>query len=90
MGTDPFSSPGESRRIAISLLGKEIPVRRANMIGRGDARSSAQNHLTGHKFAVVFAERTGERLVSWIAGIGAGRPFPAIAEKLLEATARRG
>ena len=48
-----------------------------------DARSPAQNHLAGHELAVVFAERAWKRLVSRITGVGAGRPFPAIAEQLL-------
>src|SRR5271170_5213619 len=57
------------------------------MARRGSTRSSAQNHLAGHELALVLAEGTGKRLVSWITGVGAGCPFPAIAEKLLDTRA---
>ena len=57
---------------------------------RSDARPPAQNHLAGHELAVVFAERTRQRLVSRITGVGARCPFPAIAEQLLNTrTSRR-
>ena len=48
-----------------------------------DARPPAKNHLAGHELGVVFAERAGQRLVSRITGVRARRPFPAVAEQLL-------
>src|SRR5271165_653426 len=54
------------------------------MTRRSDARSPAENHLAGHELAVVLTERARKRLVSRITGIGARRPFPAIAEELLD------
>src|SRR5271165_3110440 len=59
------------------------------MTRRGNTRSSAQNHLAGHELAVVLAEGTGKRPVSWITGVSAGRPFPTIAEKLLDTLTSR-
>src|ERR1700676_4125317 len=61
---------------------KEIAIGRAHMTARRDAGPSAQNHLAGHELADVFAKRTRERLVSWIAGVGTGRPFPTVTEEL--------
>src|SRR5260370_14885188 len=63
---------------------KEIPIGRPHPIRGCDAGPSAQNHLTGHELAVVFAQCTRKGLVSRIAGVGAGRPFPTIAEQLLQ------
>ena len=64
---------------------KEVAIGRAYMIRGCDARPSAQNHLAGHKLAVVFAQRSREGLVSRIAGVGAGRPFPTVTEELVDA-----
>src|SRR5580658_2906933 len=65
--------------------GKEVAVGCTNMIRRSDARASPEDHLTGHEFAVVFAQCTWERFVSGIARVGACRPFPAVAKQLLDA-----
>src|SRR5579863_10513876 len=54
------------------------------MTRRSNARAPAQNHLAGHELAVVLTERARKRLVSRITGIGARRPFPAIAKELLD------
>ena len=62
---------------------KEIAIGRAHTIRGGGAGAPAQDHLTGHELAVVFAQGTRKGLVSRIAGVGAGRPFPTIAEQLL-------
>src|ERR1700722_11111545 len=43
---------------------------------------AAQDHLTGHEFSVVFAQRARERLVARIGRVRAGRPFPAISKEL--------
>src|SRR5262249_42465323 len=69
---------------------KEMSIGRAHMICRCGARPSAQNHLTGHKLAVVFAQRTRKGLVSRIAGVGTGRPFPTVPEELLNTHTARG
>ena len=55
------------------------------MVRRRDARTSSQDHLAGHKFAVVFTQGTGQGRISWIARIGTGSPFPTVAEQLRDA-----
>ena len=59
------------------------------MIRRCDARTSPQNHLTGHKLAVVFAQRTGAKFVSGIRGVRARSPFPTVPKELLNALTAR-
>ena len=53
------------------------------MGGGGDAGASAEDHLGGHEFAVVLAQRAGEGLVAGVAGVGGLGPLPDVAEELL-------
>jgi hypothetical protein len=46
---------------------EEIAVGRAGVAGRGGERGAAQDHLVDHEFAVIFADRAGDRAK---AGIG--------------------
>jgi hypothetical protein len=71
-------------RFPIAIAGSFHKHYRRRPSVRGDARSPAQNHLAGHELAVVLTERAWKRLVSRITGIGGRRPFPAIAEELLD------
>ena len=54
-----------------------------------DTGSSTQNHLAGHKLAVVFAERTRKGLVTWVTRVGACCPLPRVPEELVDAIAGR-
>ncbi|MNE80892.1 hypothetical protein D3C80_1775020 [compost metagenome] len=53
------------------------------MVPRCDATAAAQHHLAGHELAVVFAQAAGQRLEARVGAVGAGGPFPDIAEHLL-------
>src|SRR5664280_2284043 len=61
---------------------KEVPIGRSNVRLRRRAGSAAQHHLIAHELAVVLADRSLGRLETGIGAVGAGRPFPNIAEHL--------
>src|SRR5664280_3221392 len=61
---------------------KEVPIGRSNVRLRRRAGSAAQHHLIAHELAVVLANRSLGRLETGIGAVGAGRPFPNIAEHL--------
>src|SRR5262245_51388324 len=61
---------------------KEIPIRRAYMSRRRRARTAAQDILSAHELAVVFADCAGGRLEAWISGVVAAGPFPNVSVKL--------
>src|SRR5690348_16932798 len=61
---------------------KKIAIARAYVSGRSRARTAAQYPLPTHELAVVLAERTGGGPVARITHVGAGRPFPHVAEHL--------
>jgi len=59
-------------------------------VARGrDAGSSTQNHLAGHKLAVIFVQGARNGLVTRITRVGACCPLPAVPEELVKATAGR-
>ena len=59
------------------------------MIRGRHARSSAQDHLSGHKLSVKFAQGARKRLVTWMARASTGRPFLAVSKKLVNALSCR-
>ena len=61
---------------------KEVSVSGADVGGGCDAGASAEDHLSGHEFAVVFADGAGSGLEAGIAEVGAGGPLPGVAEEL--------
>src|SRR5215467_3423181 len=65
------------------MRGEEISISRPDVCDRGCARSAAQNELIAHKLAVIFAQLSGQRLITWIRRIRALRPLPNIAVELL-------
>src|SRR5215470_16002704 len=64
---------------------KEIAIGAANVGARRGARTASQHILVAHELAVVFAERTGRSSIAGVGGVGAARPFPNVAEHLLQA-----
>src|SRR3546814_1369195 len=60
------------------------------MIGRGCTRTATQHPLPTHEFAIVFAQRAGQRTKAGITHVRAGSPFPDIAKQLLYAVIRTG
>ena len=56
-----FRSPNVSRELPSCCRIKEIAISRTYVVRRCNARSSPQNHLTGHEFALVFGGGTRER-----------------------------
>ena len=55
------------------------------MARRRDTGASPENHLARHKLAVVFTECARWRDITWISGVGARCPVPAISEELVDA-----
>ena len=84
-----FDRQTYSTELPTRFRSKEITIGRPHMIRWCDARPSAQNHLTGHKLAVVLAQRPREGLVSRICGGRARGPFPTVAEELVHSFAVR-
>src|SRR5664279_4967321 len=68
---------------------KEVAIGRSNMRLRRRAGSAAQHHLVAHELAVVLANRSLGRLETGIGAVGAGRPFPNIAEHLRQRLRQR-
>ena len=89
MGAKPLKCQTQAGELPPSRRLKEVAIRRADMACGCDARPAAQNHLAGHKLAVVFAQRPGKGLVSRIAGVSAGCPVPAVPKELLDPRALR-
>src|ERR1700722_19392425 len=79
------SRESQPRELPPCIGGEEIPVARAHVIGRRRARPAAQNELSGHELAVVFADCAFRRLEARVGGKGAARPLPHIAVDLTQA-----
>src|SRR5947209_1338366 len=75
--TEPAELPAV-RRI------EEITVGHARMPGRSGKRTAAQDHLIDHEFAIVFAERAHSGPKAGIGRIGATRPLPHDAERIVD------
>jgi hypothetical protein len=67
---------------------KEIAIAGAQVAARRRARAAAQHVLAVHELAVVFADRARRGAEAGIGHVGAGRPFPHVAEHLLQARRR--
>src|SRR6476620_2011760 len=61
---------------------EKVAIGSADVGGGGDARAAAQNELAAHEFAVVLAQGAGQGMEAGVSEIGAGGPFPAVAEEL--------
>jgi len=72
----------ESHKLPPRMRREEIAIGGANVRLRCGTGASAEHHLVAHKFAVVFAERAFNWMEFRICRVGAGGPFPDIAEKL--------
>src|SRR5579871_586220 len=77
----PAGKP-DTGELPTCLRREEIAVAGPNMCCRSDARTSPQDHLAAHEFSVIFAQRTGQRLETWVAEIRACSPLPTVAEEL--------
>src|SRR5690606_23890540 len=67
---------------------EEVAVGGTDMRLRGGAAATAQHHLAGHELAVVFAEAARQWAESGVGPVGAGGPFPDVAEQLRRALVR--
>ena len=66
-----------------AMMGVEkVAVTGAQMIGAAGAGAAAQYHLVAHELAVVFAHGPMGRLEARVGQVGAGGPFPDIAEQM--------
>ena len=60
------------------------------MARRRGQRAAAQHELVHHELAIVFPERPGGRAITGVGGVGAARPLPDDAERVLEKTMAGG
>src|SRR5690606_39176809 len=58
---------------------EEVAVGGADVAGRGRAAAAAQDQLSAHELAVVFAERARQRAEARVRTVGARGPLPAVA-----------
>src|SRR2546422_5342950 len=84
-----FPSEAQPRKLPACLRRKEIPVGRAHVGCRRDARSAAQDVLAAHELAVIFTDRAGHRPVARVRPVVAASPLPDVAEGLREPSFRR-
>src|SRR6516164_3219492 len=63
---------------------KEVAICDTAMAVRGCKRRAAQHQLIDHELAVVFPERTFDRAVTGVGGVGAAGPLPDDSEGVVE------
>ena len=60
----------EAEKLPAGIRVEKAPVSAANVIVGSDAGATAYRHLVAHELAIVFAQRTGQRLETRDMGVG--------------------